>query len=90
MPAPKEIEVKLELPPASLQRFKKIPLLRTQKGRAKTATEVSVYFDTVQASSCRVRPVFGLGARFQLSTDSRASVSCFGFAIGTVGYGVAP
>jgi triphosphatase len=46
MPAPKEIEVKLELPPASLPRFKKIPLLRAQKGRPKTATEVSVYFDT--------------------------------------------
>src|SRR5262245_51444653 len=46
MPAPKEIEVKLELPPASLPRFKKIPLLRSQKGRAKTATEISVYFDT--------------------------------------------
>src|SRR5262245_65748209 len=46
MPAPKEIEVKLELPPASLPRFKKIPLLRTQKGRPKSATEVSVYFDT--------------------------------------------
>ena len=46
MPAPKEIEVKLELPPASLPRFKKIPLLRAQKGRPKSATEVSVYFDT--------------------------------------------
>src|SRR3981189_1220697 len=46
MPAPKEIEVKLELPPASLSRFKKIPLLRGQKRRPKSATEVSVYFDT--------------------------------------------
>jgi triphosphatase len=46
MPAPKEIEVKLELPPASLPRLRKIPLLRAQKGRPKTATEVSVYFDT--------------------------------------------
>jgi triphosphatase len=46
MPAPKEIEVKLELPPASLPRFKKIPLLRGQKRRPKSATEVSVYFDT--------------------------------------------
>ena len=46
MPAPKEIEVKLELPPASLPRVKKIPLLRGQKGRPKSATEVSVYFDT--------------------------------------------
>lgn len=46
MPAPKEIEVKLELPPASLPRFKKIPLLRGQKRRPESATEVSVYFDT--------------------------------------------
>jgi inorganic triphosphatase YgiF len=46
MPAPKEIEVKLELAPASLARFKKIPLLRGQRGRPKSATAVSVYFDT--------------------------------------------
>ena len=46
MPTPKEIEIKLELPPASLSRFKKIPLLRGQKRRPKSATEVSVYFDT--------------------------------------------
>src|SRR5262245_31387009 len=46
MPAPKEIEVKLELPSASLPRFKKIPLLRAQNGRAKSTAEVSVYFDT--------------------------------------------
>ena len=45
MPAPKEIEIKFELPPASLPRLKKIPLLRGKK-RAKSATEVSVYFDT--------------------------------------------
>ena len=44
MPTPREIEIKLELPPASLQRFKKIPLL--PKRRAKSASEVSVYFDT--------------------------------------------
>jgi triphosphatase len=44
MPAPKEIEVKLELPLASLPQFKKIPLLTTQKERPKSATEV--YFDT--------------------------------------------
>jgi triphosphatase len=46
MPAPKEIEVKLQLPPASISRIKKIPLLRGQKRRPKSATEVSVYFDT--------------------------------------------
>ena len=48
MSAPKEIEVKLELPPASIPRFKKIPILRGQKRRPKSATEVSVYFDTGQ------------------------------------------
>src|SRR5262245_2173934 len=46
MSAPKEIEIKLELPPASLPQFKKIPLLRGQKGRAQSALETSVYFDT--------------------------------------------
>jgi triphosphatase len=46
MPTHKEIEIKLELPPASVQRLKKISLLHGQKGRAKSATEVSVYFDT--------------------------------------------
>ena len=44
MPTPREIEIKPELPPASLQQFKKIPLL--PKRRAKSASEVSVYFDT--------------------------------------------
>src|SRR5262245_9299272 len=46
MPVPKEIEIKLELPPTSLPRFKRIPLLQAQKKRSKVATEVSVYFDT--------------------------------------------
>ncbi|MGA7486105.1 MAG: CHAD domain-containing protein [Xanthobacteraceae bacterium] len=45
MPVPKEIEIKFELPPASLPRLKKIPLFRRKK-QAKSATEVSVYFDT--------------------------------------------
>ena len=42
----KEIEIKLELAPASLRDFKKIPLLRTVKPIAKDESEVSVYFDT--------------------------------------------
>src|SRR5262245_43939641 len=46
MPGPKEIEIKLELPPTNLLRFKRIPLLQAQKKRGKGATEVSVYFDT--------------------------------------------
>src|SRR5262249_29196424 len=46
MPTPKEIEIKLDLPPANLQRLKKIPLLHRQKRPVKSVTEVSVYFDT--------------------------------------------
>src|SRR5207253_203396 len=46
MTAPKEIEIKLELAPASLPRLKKIPLIRALEAPAKRATEVSVYFDT--------------------------------------------
>src|SRR5215510_9691210 len=46
MAVPKEIEIKLELPPTNLPRFKRIPLLQVQKKRSKVATEVSVYFDT--------------------------------------------
>jgi triphosphatase len=41
-----ELEVKLELPPASLPEFKKIPLLRTLKSPPRRTAEVSVYFDT--------------------------------------------
>ena len=46
MPAPKEIELKLEVPPANLPRLAKIPHLRALKTPAKSATEISVYFDT--------------------------------------------
>lgn len=46
MPAPKEIELKLEVPPANLPRLAKIPRLRALKKPAKSATELSVYFDT--------------------------------------------
>ena len=46
MATPKEIEIKLELAPASLPRLKKIPLIRALAAPAKRATEVSVYFDT--------------------------------------------
>ena len=45
-PAHKEIEIKLELAPASLRDFKKIPLLRRAKPSGKEANQVSVYFDT--------------------------------------------
>ena len=46
MSTPKEIEIKLELSPATLPRLKKIPLMRSRKGATKRSAEVSVYFDT--------------------------------------------
>jgi triphosphatase len=46
VPVPKEIELKLEVPPANLPRLAKIPRLRALKTAAKSATELSVYFDT--------------------------------------------
>jgi triphosphatase len=42
----KEIEIKLELAPASLRDFKKIPLLRRVTPVGKGENQVSVYFDT--------------------------------------------
>ena len=42
----KELEVKLELPSASIAALKKHPLLRTLKAAPKHPTEMSVYFDT--------------------------------------------
>jgi hypothetical protein len=44
MTARRELEIKLELPPTSVGRLKKIPLLHALKA-PKRATEVSVYFD---------------------------------------------
>jgi triphosphatase len=41
-----EIEVKLELAPASVRTLKTIPLFRTSKAMPKRADQVSVYFDT--------------------------------------------
>jgi triphosphatase len=46
MTTPKEVEIKLELAPASLPQLKKIPLIRALKAPERSATEVSVYFDT--------------------------------------------
>ncbi len=42
----KELEIKLELAPASLPRLKEIPLIRALEARPRPRTEVSVYFDT--------------------------------------------
>ncbi|MFZ2077053.1 MAG: CHAD domain-containing protein [Xanthobacteraceae bacterium] len=41
-----EIEIKLELAPANVPDLKKIPFLRAVKPAPKSATQVSVYFDT--------------------------------------------
>lgn len=62
MSTPKEIEIKLELSPATLPRLKKIPLLRAPKGATRRSAEVSVYFDTdkhkgTSKNSCFSRPV---------------------------------
>jgi triphosphatase len=46
MTTPKEVEIKLELAPASLPQLKKIPFIRALKAPTRRATEVSVYFDT--------------------------------------------
>jgi triphosphatase len=42
----KEVELKLELPVASLPGIKKLPMLRAPEERPKRTNEVSVYFDT--------------------------------------------
>jgi len=46
MTDPKETELKLELPPASLANLREIPLIRALEEPPKHDTEVSVYFDT--------------------------------------------
>ena len=46
MPARRELEIKLALPPASVGRLSRIPLMQALKASVKRATEVSVYFDT--------------------------------------------
>jgi triphosphatase len=46
MTVPKEIEIKLELAPASVSRLRKVPPLRGVKKPARRETQVSVYFDT--------------------------------------------
>ena len=46
MTTPKEVEIKLELAPASLPQLKKIPFIGALKAPTRRATEVSVYFDT--------------------------------------------
>jgi len=43
---PREIELKLEVAPASLPALKKVPLLRSLKAPPRRTSEVSVYFDT--------------------------------------------
>src|SRR5262245_62152043 len=43
-----ELEIKLELPPASLAALKKNPPLRKLKAKPKHTAEVTVYFDTAR------------------------------------------
>ena len=40
---PKEVELKLELPPASLRALRQVPLFKTPPTHTR---EISVYFDT--------------------------------------------
>ena len=42
----KELELKLELAPASLPSIKQVPLLKALKPSPSRAAEISVYFDT--------------------------------------------
>ena len=42
----KEVELKLELPPASLPSINQVPLLKALKPSSSRAAEISVYFDT--------------------------------------------
>src|SRR5215813_8110857 len=46
MTGPKELELKLELPPASLRQLGKLSFVRKGKARPRRTSEVSVYFDT--------------------------------------------
>ena len=46
MTVPKEVEIKLELPPENLPRLRSVPLLRALKKPVRRETQVSVYFDT--------------------------------------------
>jgi len=46
MMVPTEVDITLALPPASLARLKRLPLMRTAGKNGKSETEVAVYFDT--------------------------------------------
>jgi triphosphatase len=46
MTSPREIELKLQVPPTGLAGLKKIPFLRALADHPDTETEISVYFDT--------------------------------------------
>jgi triphosphatase len=43
---PKELEIKLEVAPASLRILEKNPLIHSLRAAPKRASEVSIYFDT--------------------------------------------
>jgi triphosphatase len=46
VPAPKEIEIKLQLPSAKSGRLRRVPLLRRASKSKQSENEVSIYFDT--------------------------------------------
>ena len=70
MPGPKEIEIKLELPPASVPRLKRVPLLRGLKKPAERETQVSVYFDTDKHKLHRKGLTLRCALSLELSTAS--------------------
>ena len=46
MSSAKEVEIKLQLPSASLARLRQVPLLRDANGAMQKQNQLSVYFDT--------------------------------------------
>ena len=50
----KEVELKLELPPASLPSIKQVPLLKALKPSSSNAVEISVYLIPINTSYARM------------------------------------
>ena len=77
---PKEVEIKLEVAPASLSRLEQIPLISACKAPSKRTQEVSVYFDTDKQTlrkaglTLRVRRI---GDRYIQTIKTTANASLF-------------
>jgi inorganic triphosphatase YgiF len=77
---PKEVEIKLEVAPASLTRLEQIPLISACKAPSKRTQEVSVYFDTDKQTlrkaglTLRVRRI---GDRYIQTIKTTANASLF-------------